>query len=82
MRRRYEPDPEPASIGLDTVVMELERLGRPRMADFVRGCERMEQRLVAESRRWQTLYEQLRGPVEHAPREKQFDPRPPAEASD
>jgi hypothetical protein len=52
------------------------------MADFVRGCERMEQNLVQESRRWQTLYEQLRKPVEHAPREKPFDPTPPPEASD
>jgi len=37
---------------------------------------------VAESRRWQAMYEQLRGPVEYTPPEPSYNPKPPPEASD
>jgi hypothetical protein len=82
MTGRIGRDPEPLTISLATVVEELRRLGRPRMAALVADCDLHESALVAESRRWQAMYEQLRGPVEYTPPEPSYNPTPPPEASD
>ena len=82
MNTRTSHDPEPLTISLATVVDELRRLGRPRMAAFVEECDRHESALVAESRIWRSLYENLRGPVEYQPPEPIHDPKAPPEASD
>jgi hypothetical protein len=82
MNRRIGRDPEPLTISLATVAEELRRLGRPRMAALVADCDLHESALVAESRRWQAMYEQLRGPVEYTPPEPSYNPKPPPEASD
>jgi len=82
MSSRVSRDPEPVSICLATVVEELRRLGRPRMAAFVADCDQHESDLVAEARRWRAMYEELRGPIQYATPEEPYNPKPPPEASD
>lgn len=79
-------DPEPCSIGVDTIVDYLERMRRPRMAAFARQLLRQEQRHAADRQAWQErerhLLSRLHQYEPPAQFEVQPDYRPPAEASD
>ncbi len=82
--RIYTIDPEPASIGWDTIVDYLEHMRRPRMADFVRTFHDMEKRHAAERLEWQRREEEFMELVRRlqpVPYER-HNPYPPPEASD
>lgn len=77
-------DPEPCSIGCDTIVEYLEQMGRPKMAAFARRFEQMDsehaRERVAFREREQQLLARLAVYEPHVEREI-HNPRPPAEAS-
>ena len=83
-----EIDPEPCSIGLDTIVAYLERMRRPRMAEFARTLLRQEQQHAAERMSWAERERRLLSrldayePLRCTLVQRQPDYTPPPEASD
>jgi hypothetical protein len=76
MSRRWQDvvhDIEPLTISAAVVAQELEGLGRPRMASYIRGIGDALQRTHDEVDRWQKLYH------ETAERLEVYEPRPPVE---
>ena len=85
MRRRADPNPEPCSIGCDTIVNYLEQMGRPNMAEFARRFERMAEQHARERTAWMHREQELCEMLSQYQRRESHEPhnpRPPAEASD
>jgi hypothetical protein len=84
-----KPSPYVAPVSVDEtftcsadIVKELKRLHRPSMAKWV---EQFDEKLAAANRRADGYFRDLVALQQQLPqyhREKEFDPRPPAEASD
>lgn len=84
MRRSRGPayDPEPLSIDSDKVAAELERFGRPRMADFVRHLGRRVQETNQREQRLFDRVNELEAKYEPAAVRLVVNHQPPPEASD
>ena len=80
--RQVVNDPEPLSISSDQVAAELERIGRPRMADFVRGLGKSSQLDNQERTRLVSRINELQEKYEPAERRIVVNHQPPPEASD
>ena len=81
--RMHYIDAEPCSIGADTVVALLNRIGWREAADLV---ERISERATAQNReaeRWRRAYDELREKYEPTPAPSpRVSYQPPPEASD
>lgn len=82
-RWQHERLDEPLTIDADCVASYLERMRRPRMAEFVRH---LGEGVAAANRRADSYFQQANALAKRLealePRDKPHDPTPPAEASD
>ena len=77
-------EPEPCSIGYDTVVVLLKQIGWDRAARLINHIGERDTQHNRESMRWQRLYfDTLARLHKYEPeaREQPYDPTPPPEAS-
>lgn len=76
-------DAEPCSIGADTVVRLLERIGWTSAAGLIRRLDERDSQQTREADRWRQAYYEIKERYEPSkPREAPPDFRPPPEASD
>lgn len=77
---------EPCSVGADTVVKLLERIGWSMSAALIRDIAQDRTERNLEAKRWRDAYADVLGRLHKyeppAPRDEQPDFRPPPEASD